>query len=71
MSRYWFLFSDHSKFQSYSTDTTETGYALGRPDQREVVPSSERTLSPAACAIIRVLMHTSLLWASCNNEVCH
>ena len=53
----------------HSTDTTETGYALGHPDQRETIPSSERTLSPAACAIVRVLMHASLLWASCNNEV--
>ena len=53
----------------YSTNTTEKGYALGYPDQRETIPSSQRTLSPAACAIIRVLMHASLLWASCNNEV--
>ena len=64
-----FIFANLFKIQSFSTDTTETGYALGRPDQRETVPSSERTLSPAACAIVRVLMHTSLLWASCNNEV--
>ena len=55
--------------QFFSTDTTETGYALGHPDQRGTVPSSERILSPAACAIVRVLMHISLLWASCNNEV--
>ena len=57
------------KIQFFSIDTTETGYALGHPDQRETVLSSERSLSPAACAIVRVLMHTSLLWASCNNEV--
>ena len=51
------------------TDTTKAGYALGSPKQREVVPSPERSLSPAACAIIRAIMHSALIWASSNNEV--
>ena len=52
-----------------STDNTETGYALGQPKHRETIPSTERSLSPSACAIIRTLMHCSLLWSSCTNEV--
>ena len=54
---------------SISTDNTETGYALGPPTQREAVPTSERSLHPPSCAIIRALMHSCLLWASCTNEV--
>lgn len=54
---------------SYSTDNTETGYALGKVNHRETVPTSERSLSPPGCAIVRALMHSSLLWATCNNEV--
>ena len=52
-------------------DTTQTGYALGPPEQRETIPSPERSLSPAACAILRAIMHSALLWATCNNEVYH
>ncbi|XP_019853235.1 PREDICTED: E3 ubiquitin-protein ligase RNF213-like [Amphimedon queenslandica] len=51
-----------------TTDITETGYALGQPHQRESMPSTERSLSVPACAIIRALMHSSLLWTSCTNE---
>ena len=54
---------------SFRSDITETGYALGDPAQRGPIPSPERSLPPAACAILRALMHSSLLWASCNNEV--
>ena len=25
-------------------------------------------IPPAACAILRTIMHSALLWASCNNE---
>ena len=56
-------------FTSCSSDTTETGYALGDPAQRRPIPSPERSLPPAACAILRAFVHCSLLWASCNNEV--
>ena len=34
-----------------------------------MVPSSERNLSPAACSILRAIMHSALLWASCNDGV--
>ena len=50
-------------------DSTQTGYALGDPAERGIIPSPERSLPPVACAIMRALMHSSLLWASCNNEV--
>ena len=53
----------------FRVDTTETGYALGDPDHRGQIPFPERCLAPAACAILRALMHCCLLWASCNNEV--
>ena len=52
-----------------SIDKTETGYALGQPSQREAIPSTERFLLPSACAIMRALMHCSLLWISCTKEV--
>ena len=57
-----------SSLPSFRIDTTQTGYALGFPEQRETLPFSERSLSPAACAILRAIMHSALLWATCNNE---
>uniref|UniRef100_A0A1X7TWB5 RZ-type domain-containing protein n=1 Tax=Amphimedon queenslandica TaxID=400682 RepID=A0A1X7TWB5_AMPQE len=51
-----------------TTDITETGYALGLPNQRETVLLTERSLTPSSCAVIRALMHCSLLWSSCTNE---
>ena len=53
----------------FRSDVTETGYTLGDPDHRGPIRALERSLPPAACAILRALMHCSLLWASCNNEV--
>ena len=52
-----------------SSDETQTGHVLGPPDGRTST-HPERKLSPIACCIIRVLMHSALLWASCNNHVC-
>ena len=49
-------------------DNTETGYALGHPNTRGNVPTPERSLTPAACCIVRVIMHSALLWTSCNND---
>ena len=53
----------------FSNDTTQAGYSLGMPEGRSTAPSPERSLSPAACCLVRALMHSALLWASCNNEV--
>ena len=51
----------------FSTDTTQTGHSLGHPTARGGVPSPERSLSPAACCIVRAIMHSALLWTSCND----
>lgn len=53
----------------YRGDLTETGHALGLPDSRSHIPTPERTLSPAASCVIMALMHSTLLWTSCNKEV--
>ena len=64
-----FLYLVHCSFYTLRTDNTKKGYALSSPEQRDILPTPERSLSPAACAIIRAIMHSTLLWASCNNEV--
>ena len=56
-------------YSLFSNDTTQAGYSLGMPEGRSTAPSPERSLSPAACCLVRALMHSALLWASCNNEV--
>ena len=52
----------------FSTDTTQVGHCLGHHTSRSAVPSPERTLSSAACNILRAIMHSALLWVSCNND---
>ena len=47
----------------------QAGYTLGDPTQRELHPASERNLSPAACAILRILVNACLVWTACTNEV--
>ena len=51
-----------------STDITQTGHSLGRPEARGDIPVPERSLSPAACCIVRAIMHSALVWTSCNND---
>ena len=53
---------------SYSNDTTQTGHDLGDPNGRTSVPAPERNLSAPAVCIIRALMHSAFIWASCNNN---
>ncbi len=50
-------------------DRTQMGYVLETPKKRGFAPILERNLSPAASAIMRVLMHCALLWASSQSEV--
>ena len=50
-----------------SSDNTKTGHCLGHYTVRGQTPSPERSLSPAACCILRAIMHAVLLWTSCNN----
>ena len=51
-----------------STDITQTGHSLGHPDARGDALVPERSLSPAACCIVRAIMHSALVWTSCNND---
>ena len=42
------------------------GHSLGHPNGRSDLPFPERSLSPAACNILRAIMHSALIWASCK-----
>ena len=48
-------------------DTTKMGYDLGAPKNR-TISAPERNLSARAVCIMRALMHSVLVWASCNND---
>ena len=50
------------------SDNTPTGHALGSVESRKTVPSYERDLSPPAVCIMRAIMHSALLWHSCQSE---
>ncbi|XP_065826355.1 E3 ubiquitin-protein ligase RNF213-like isoform X3 [Oscarella lobularis] len=52
-------------------DITETGHILGQADARSDNVAPERGLSSACCALIRVLMHASLMWGSCDMQLSH
>ena len=52
----------------HRTDTTQKGHSLGHPTTRGSVQSPERSLSPAACCILRAIMHSALVWVSCNDD---
>ena len=43
------------------------GYDLGIPENRMYI-TPERDLSTRAVCILRALMHSALIWASCNND---
>ena len=64
----------HSLFMDYRFNTfyrceSQVGYTLGHPTQCELHPDSERNLSPATCAILRILVNACLVWTACTNEV--
>ncbi|MCG8622315.1 MAG: hypothetical protein MJE68_10025, partial [Proteobacteria bacterium] len=48
-------------------DTTKMGHDLGAPGNRTHV-SPERDLSARSVCILRALMHSAFIWASCNND---
>ena len=50
----------------YSQDMTRKGYDLGAPANRTHT-APERHLSARAVCILRALMHSAFVWASCNN----
>ena len=41
---------------------------MGDPDKRPDIPERERHLSALAVCIVRAIMHSSFIWASCNND---
>jgi hypothetical protein len=49
-----------------TSDISQKGHCLGHPSVRGHVPSSERLLSAAACCILRAILHSVLIWSSCN-----
>ena len=50
-----------------SQDTTKRGHDLGGPENcTHTAP--ERHLSARAVCILRALMHSAFIWATCNNE---
>jgi len=49
-------------------DRTQVGHVLGSPDKRNMLPEPERNLSPSGCALIRLLLHSVLVWSSCNAD---
>lgn len=49
-------------------DRTQVGHVLGSPDKRSMLPEPERNLSPSGCALIRILLHSVLVWSSCNAD---
>ena len=51
----------------HSQDTTKKGHDLGAPENRTHT-APERNLSARAVCILRALMHSAFVWASCNNQ---
>ena len=49
-------------------DRTQTGHVLGSPDKRSTLPEPERGLSPSGCALLRLILHSVLVWSSCNAD---
>ena len=50
-----------------SQDTTKKGHDLGAPENRTLT-APERHLSARAVCILRALIHSAFVWASCNNQ---
>jgi hypothetical protein len=48
--------------------STQKGHVLGLATRRSQEATPERDLSPPACALIRLLMHGVLVWASCSQD---
>lgn len=51
-----------------SNGSSQCGYILPPPAKRSSEPDPERQLSPIACCLVRIMMHSVLLWA-CNTEI--
>ena len=51
-------------FRANREDATQTGHLLGSAQNLSKQPTPERDLSSAACTIIRLIMHATLVWSS-------
>ena len=49
-------------------DKTQVGHVLGSPDKRSTLPEPERGLSPSGCALLRLILHSVLVWSSSNAD---
>ena len=49
-------------------DRTHTGHVLGSSDKRSVLPEPERGLPPSGCALLRLILHSVLVWSSSNAD---
>jgi hypothetical protein len=47
---------------------TQTGHMLGPASRRSQNAVPERDLSPSTCSLLRLLIHSTLMWASCSNS---
>ena len=58
----------HLQLRVFILLSAQKGYTLGSPEKR-AIPLPERGLSAVSCLVIRLLMHSVLVWSSCTNEV--
>ena len=52
---------------SIRQDATKMGHDLGTPESRMYI-TPERDLSARSVCILRTLIHSAFVWASCNND---
>lgn len=50
----------------YRKNPKQTGYLLGTPVESSGIP--ERSLSSAACTIVKIFLHSMLLWTCCSKS---
>ncbi|XP_053396342.1 E3 ubiquitin-protein ligase rnf213-alpha-like isoform X2 [Mercenaria mercenaria] len=54
--------------QDTGNDNTMTGHILGRAEARGPGPKPERTLTPAYCALVRLILHMAMYIGSGTNQ---
>ena len=64
----WVFVSSCELLSSRAVDTTKTGHDLGEPSNRQIPQRSDRYLSAPAVCIVRAIMHSALVWGTCNNQ---
>lgn len=54
-----------SVYFTFRGNPVQTGYQFGQPVESPALP--ERSMSPAVCTIVKLLIHSALVWACCVN----